>query len=391
MSLKGIRVLDLTHVIAGPTLTQILADFGAEVIKVEAPPKGEIFRDTPKMGSSFFLAINRGKKSIIIDIKKKEGRQLLLKLASKCDVFVENLSPDASKKLGLDYKTFRKTNPRIVHCRITGFGEGPYENIPAWDPVIQAASGIMSVTGFPPDKYVRAGVSMADMSTAFHATIGVLSALLSRDKTGKGSYIEVSMFDSALYYMSYWIAFHSLYGKEPKPVGTGHIFASPYGLFKVGGDYVYISISSDEHWKSFCVEMGFNDLLEDKEYHTNILRVRHKQRLEKEVSRRLGQMQLQNVLEKLRRAVVPHAQMNKVSDLLEDEHAKSRRIIRQYTYKEDSSTYRTVVNPVRVNGYRSFAKEPPPIPGEHTEPVLRELLGLAKSQVRILRKKQIIS
>ena len=204
--LEGIRVLEVSHAVAGPTASQILADYGAEVIKIERPGEGDIFRNTPGMGSSMFLAVNRGKKSVALDLKKAKGKRILFDLVKTCDVIVENLGPGTAERLGVTYGRIRTLNPRAIYCKIESFGKGTFQNVPAFDPVLQAATGIMSTTGFPPDAYVRAGVSIVDMSAAFHAATGVLALLNERTKTGKGGEVRVSLFDAAAYYMSYWLA-----------------------------------------------------------------------------------------------------------------------------------------------------------------------------------------
>ena len=391
MILNGLRVLDLTHVVSGPTVTQILADFGAEVIKIEVPPRGDLFRNTEGLGPSFFLAINRGKKSVMIDLRKEAGFQLLLRLAAISDVIVENLSPDAVKKLGLEYESFRKVNPKIVYCRIASFGKGPYENVPAWDPVLQAAAGIMSVTGMPPDNYVRAGISLIDMSTAFHAVIGILVALLKRENTGQGNFIEASMFDAALYYMSYWIAYYDLYGKNPLPLGTTHVFASPYGLFKVKDGSVYVAVSNDDYWKKFCKAFDFKELASNANYSTNKQRVDHKNELESYVSKKFEDFSLDYVLARLVTEGIPHAALNRVSDLVSEPHAMSRGIIAEYTSPGEKLKYRTVVNPLTLDGVRHYTTLAPPEPGEHTDTTLRELLGLSDTEIQSLRAVGVIA
>jgi len=390
MILKGLRVLDLTHVVAGPTVTQILADFGADVIKIEAPPQGDLFRNTEGLGPCFFLAINRGKKSVMIDLKKEKGLQLLQKLAATSDIIVENLSPEATRKLGLEYEMFKKANPKVIYCRVTSYGKGPKENVPAWDPVLQAVSGIMSVTGTPPDNYVRAGISIIDMSTAFHAVIGILVALLKREKTGEGTFVEASMFDAALYYMSYWVAYRDLYGKDPEPLGTTHVFAAPYGLFKVKDGGVYMSVSNDKYWKKFCNAFHFDDLAGNENYATNEQRVARKTELESEISARLRDFSSDYVITTLSNEGIPNGPLNKVGALTNDIHAKARGIICEYTYPEQNLKYRTVVNPLRLNDVRYYTSQPPPRPGQSTDATLQEVLGLSDVEIKELRSEGVI-
>jgi len=385
--LSGIRVLDITHAVAGPALTQILADLGADVIKVERP-EGDMFRNLPVLGPTFFLPLNKGKRGIVVDFKKDEGANIVRRLAERSDILVENLRPGALEEVGLGYEKLRELNPGLIYVKITGFGEGPYEEIPAWDPVLEAASGIMSVTGFPPDRYVRTGISLVDVTAALYGAIAVLLALRDRERTGKGHFIEVSLFDSAVSYMTGWIVFYDLYGRDPLPLGTKHLFAAPYGLFKVKDGYVYIAVSNDEYWREFCKVFGFEDLLRDERYSTNELRVRNREELESEIERRLSEVPLVDVVNKLRGARVPVAPLNKVSTLLQDPHLRARDLLRELVYGE--TRFRTTASPFRIDGYREFNDAPPPRLGEHTEIVLREVLGLSDADIKRLREEGVI-
>jgi formyl-CoA transferase len=386
--LNGIRVLELGHAVAGPAAGLILSDLGAEVIKIEKPGKGDIFRNLPGMGHSIFVAINRGKKSVALDLGKPDGYKLFLELVKISDVIVDNLDPEASRKLSVGYDRLVEVNPRIIYCKITGFGEGPYGKLPAYDPMLQAISGIMSVTGIPPDTYVRSGISLVDMAGAFNCVMGVLAALYRRILTGKGAYIEVSLFDSAVYYMNYWVSYYDLFKRIPEPLGSGHIFASPYGLFKTADGYIYLSIVSDEHWRKFCETLGFYDLLSDPKYRTNQDRVAHKKELELEVERRLKDFRTSQLFKVLAENGIPAAPLYTVDKLLEDPHASSRGVIGVVECKEGG--VRTTLNPLVIDGTRYARTECAPRLGEDTEYILKSLLNISDDVIRDLREKGVI-
>ena len=387
--LGGIRVVELGHAVAGPTAGQVLADLGAEVIKVERPGGGDIFRDTPEMGPTMFIALNRGKKSVAIDLSRPEGRELFRRLVSASDVLITNLDPQALRKLGVTWEEMSRANERLVMCEISGFGAGPYGDAPALDPILQAMTGIMSVTGLPPDKYVRAGISLSDQAAAFHCVIAVLAALLRRASTGRGAHITISLFDSDVFYMSYWIAYRDLYGKDPLPLGTTHIYSAPYNLFRLRDGLLYIAVVSDGQWRSFCRALGFDDLLGDPRYATQAGRVAHKAELEEEVQRRLSGMGVRETFERLVKAGVPAAPLYRVGDLLEDPHAKQSGSIREVEWR--GRRLRVSVSPYVVDGERLFAPGPPPELGQHTDEVLKGLLGLSDEEVRRLREEGVVA
>ncbi len=379
----------MSHAVAGPTACQILADYGAEVIKIERPGAGDIFRDTPGMGPSMFLAINRGKKSIAIDLKSKSGLEIFYKLVRLSDVIVENLGPGVAERLGINYRRIKRENNRAVYCRIESFGKGPYENIPAFDPVLQAAVGIMSTTGFPPDKYVRAGVSIVDVSSGLHAVTGILALLFRRNVSKKGGYLSVSLYGAASYFMSYWVALFDLFGKDSQPLGTSHVFGSPYSLFQTREGQVYIAIANDAAWNSFCKTLGFRDLLRDRRYSTAPGRVKRKEELEREISSRLLIFKSDQLVEILKDSRVPVAKLNTVKTLLKDPHFLGSGLLKRYSFA--GKAFRTVVNPAIVNGTRQYSISSPPKLGSDTESVLKSLLHVRKDELANLKERKVIS
>jgi len=357
-----LRVIELAHAVAGPTATQILADYGAEVIKIERPQGGDIFRETPGMGPSFFLAVNRGKRSVALDIATRKGLKLFYDLLKVSDVLVENLSPGTAERLGVTPARVRAANSNLVFCKIESFGKGRMENVPAFDPVLQAAVGIMSTTGIPPNSYARAGVSMVDMSTGMQAAIAILEMLLSRRKGG--GLIEVPLYDSAAYYMSYWVTRFGLTGKDTEPLGSAHIFGAPYNLFKTKDGLAYIAVAGQKDWVAFCNSLGFLDLLRNGHYSSNSLRVENKKRLEDELSKGLRSLSTESVEKALLSARVPFSKFNTAKSLIVDPQFRARELMKYYSF--DGKPFGTIVSPAVVNGKRLYAREDPPKLGEHT-------------------------
>ncbi len=382
-------MLEVSHAIAGPTTSQMLCDYGAEVIKIERPGTGDIFRSTPGMGPSMFLAVNRGKKSVCLDLKKPVGLRLFYQLVRKSDVIVENLGPGVAEELGLSYGNTRRANRRTIYCRIESFGKGPYEKIPAFDPVLQAASGIMSTTGFPPKRYARAGISVIDMASGLHAVSGILALLYSRESTGVGGELTVSLYDTALYFMSYWVALYDLYKKDTVPLGSSHIFGAPYNLFKTRNGFVYIAVAGDKTWSSFCESLGYQDLLMMKKYSTSAKRVLHKKLLESIISKRLRKLTSDTIMKRLKDSEVPCSKLNTVKSLLKDPHFLASGALIDYAYS--GKRFRTVVNPAKVNGSRSYSRNSPRELGSDTKSVLTKLLGLSNPELSALKKTGVIT
>ncbi|MHB2035141.1 MAG: CaiB/BaiF CoA transferase family protein [Nitrososphaerales archaeon] len=387
--LHGLKVLEVSHAVAGPTASQLLVDYGADVIKIERPGGGDMFRDAPGMGPSMFLAVNRGKKSAVIDLKKSEGLRLFYELVRVSDVIIENMGPQVAERLGITYRKIKRANPGAIYCRIESFGRGPYKNVPAFDPVLQAAVGIMSTTGFPPDKFVRAGISVVDVSAGLHAASGILALLYRRKLTGVGGELEVSLYDAASYFMSYWIARYDLYEKDTTPLGTSHVFGAPYNLFKTRDGFVYIAVAADKAWVSFCQSLGFLDLLTTDAYRTNAKRVKRKKELEKIISRRLRLFSAAEVVRKLMNSGVPISRLNTVKSLLKDPHFKATGTLKGYTYL--GSRFRTTVNPAIADGARQFTRDSPPELGSDTRAVLMASLGMTTGRIETLKKSGVIS
>ena len=387
--LEGIRVLEISHAVAGPTAAQILGDYGAEIIKIENPRGGDIFRDVPGMGPTMFLAVNRGKKSVSLDLKAPDGLAIFFAMARKSDVIIENLGPGVAEKLGITYRKIRRTNPKIIYCKIESFGTGPFEMVPAFDPILQAAVGIMSTTGFPPDRYARAGISVVDMASGMHAASGILALLFARKKRGnKGAELKVSLYDAAAYFMSYWVSLYDLYGKDTSPLGSGHIFGAPYNLFKTKDSLVYIAIANDRTWEAFCKSLSLEELFKDLRFRTAKDRVAQKAVLEELVAQKLALLSIDQIERSLLGTGVPFGKFNTVRSLLEDEQFLGRKILKKFN--SQGREYRSIVSPVVVDGKRVSADGDPPVLGADTERVLTAFLKMPPAKLKDLKSRGII-
>jgi crotonobetainyl-CoA:carnitine CoA-transferase CaiB-like acyl-CoA transferase len=387
--LKGTRVIDLTHVIAGPTATQVLADMGAEVIKIERPGSGDTARENAFLGPSMFVATNRNKKSVTIDLSKPAGQELVVKLARKSDVLIENMAPGDAEKFGITYERLAQANPRLVYCSIESFGDGPYEKLPAFDPVVEAMTGLMSVTGFPPDHYVRIGASVLDTVAGTLASSAIIAALYGAERGLAGSRVKISLGDVGLFATSYWLPYYKRYGKIPLPVGSGLQTHAPYQLFKTRDGYLYVTVTNENQWKRFCDALGFQDLFADERYKTTENRTIRKAELEEELAARFASLNTNETFERLLTARVPAGPLYTLKEIFEDPHFQRRGIFRECEL--EGQKYWVAISPINVE--RSTATNAPdrlPELGEHTVQVLSNIVGLTAEEIENLKKEKVI-
>lgn len=329
--LKGHKIIDLTHHLAGPWCTMILGDLGADVIKIESK-EGDTAREYPPMtesgDSGAFLTTNRNKRSIAIDLRKPEGRDLVLKLAAEASVFVQNFRPGAAERLGLSYEALSAINPKIVYCNISGFGQtGPRAEEGGRDLVAQAMSGLMSVTGFPGGEPAKVGVPLTDLGTGLYATIGILGALLEAERTGKGQQIAVSLFETSLNLLLYETVEYFFSGRVPQPVGSGHRLSAPYQAFPGNDGYFIVCADSAKNWPVFCEMLGVTELMSDPRFVTNELRVVNVAALVELVAPRTRSMPTAHWIDLFVKARIPAARVNSVPEALDDPQARARGII----------------------------------------------------------------
>jgi crotonobetainyl-CoA:carnitine CoA-transferase CaiB-like acyl-CoA transferase len=288
LPLEGIRILDFTRFMSGPFATMLLGDLGADVIKIE-PPGGEDTRGwgPPWIGtdSAYFVSVNRNKRSIIIDLKKAEGLEIVKKLVEKSDVIIENFRPGVAKQLGICYDHLSNINPKLVYCSISGFGQnGPYRDKPGYDLVALAMSGLMSITGEPDRPPVKLGVPIADLTTAMLAALSIIAALLCREKTGKGQYIDMALLDVQVLLLSHQAFNYFVTGEEPKRMGSSHPNIVPYQAFETIDGYIIVAVGSEKLWKQFCNIIERTDLAENSRFKTNADRVVNRDELIKELN-----------------------------------------------------------------------------------------------------------
>jgi len=388
--LKGIRVIELGHLLAGPSVTSILADFGAEVIKVERKEGGDYARNFPDLGPSIWLNYNRNKKSIALDLKSEEGREILYKLVKISDVVVENFGPGVAERLKFSYEDLVKVNPKIIYCSVKAFtSDSLYKDRPGLDAVAQALGGTMSMTGQPGGPPCRFGNSATDLGAGIYGAFAILMALIQREKTGKGQKIETALYDTAVYWNGYWITYYDLFKKVPQPLGSGHYAWCPYKAFKCkDGKWVFIGVTADRHWQAFCKVMGLEGAANDPRFKTNADRVYHREIVERMVEEVVSKMTRDEVAEKLHAARVPCAPVRTIDEVANDPDLINRGVIVEIEADGDKKA-KVVVPPVTFVGYRIKIGRTPKL-GEHTEEVLK-LIGYSKDEIEELRKKGVIA
>lgn len=392
--LQGVRVLDLTQNVAGPFCTQILADFGASVVKIERPGAGDDTRAwaplTEGGESATFLALNRGKASVGLDISRPQGVALAARLAARSDVIVHSLRPASIERMGLSYETLSAANPALVYCAISAFGDsGPLRDLPGYDPLMQAFSGIMSVTGNEGDEPVRVSVSLVDMGTGMWAAMGVLAALLQRSATGKGGKVETSLLDTSLCWMTTFVANYFATGRTPQKLGSAVAMTAPYQLFRTRDGYVFIGAGNDRLFARTCEALGRPELIADPRFASNAGRVAARIELQKEIEAATQLCLTRDVVDALRKAGAPCSELNDLPSALASEQAAASEMIGALPTRA-SPDLKVVRLPVRLDGARPMAATPAPSLAEATQAVLVEM-GVSRSEIQALEAAGIIS
>ncbi len=386
--LAGLVIVDLTRVLAGPYATMVLADLGADVIKIERPGQGDEARGVgPFKGgvSAYFTSINRGKRSVTLDLKHPKGRDLLLRLLDGVDVLAENFRPGVMARLGLGYDALAPRFPRLIYAATSGFGQtGPDARRPAYDLVIQARSGLMSITGEPGRPPVRVGVSLGDLSGALFTVVGVLAALEARHRTGRGQLVDVAMLDSTVALLENAILRYDVTGEVPGPLGTRHPTVTPFEVFETASGSMVLAISNDAQWRRFCDAAGRPDLADDCRFATNQLRTAHYEALRPELARTLAARSAAEWLDRLAAAEVPCGPIRSVAEAVEDPQIAARGMIAE-VLQPGLGRLRTAGTPLRLSATPAVPVRPAPGLGEHTDAVLTERLGLTAAEVAALR------
>ncbi len=394
--LTGLRVLDLSRVLAGPWCTQLLADLGADVIKIERPGVGD---DTRHWGppwhgkgerrvAAYFLSANRGKRSAAIDFATQEGAALVRQLAAQCDVVVENFRVGGLAKFGLDAEALRRANPKLIVASITGFGQdGPYAQRAGYDFIIQGMGGMMSVTGLPDGEPgggpMRAGVAIADLFTGMYACVAILAALHARDKSGEGAHIDMALFDVQLAMLANQASNALVSGDDPPRQGNTHPNIVPYQPFDAADQPIIVAVGNDRQFRRLAEICGHGEWASDERFASNSARVANRGEIVRLVAGCMVQKPAAEWLELLDRAGIPAGPINRVSQSLADVQAQHRAMVRTM------GGVPTIGSPVRIDGQRADSDLPPPALGEHTDEVLSEL-GMHRAEIERLRAARVI-
>ena len=397
MPLFGVKVIDLTHMLAGPYAGMVLADLGAEVVKVEPLGSGEMTRGLLKNDPNFsfknfgayFLTLNRNKKSVSIDLKNKKGLEVFYDLVRSADVVLNNFSAGVVSKLKIDFENLSSINPKIITCSITGFGEtGPHSTRPAYDQIVQAYSGGMSITGKDAKSPTRAGIPIGDLGSGLYSVIGILSALYSREKTQKGQHIDLSLLDVQISLLTYMATMQTLSGIDPEPIGNAHFVHVPYNSFTTSDGFVVIAVITDEFWQSLksVVNVG---TLDDSKFDSSIDRLKNQAFIENELNKVLSTQTSDHWIDKLNKAKVPCAPINKFSDALNDEQVKHRNMIVEVEHP-DGGFVKMPGNPVKMSYTNEESYSSPPHLGTNTREILKNWSKYQDDEIESLENEKII-
>ena len=395
--LNGVKVIDLTHMLAGPYAGMVLADLGAEVVKVEPLGSGEMTRGLLKNDPNFsfknfgayFLTLNRNKKSVSIDLKNKKGLKVFYDLVRSADVVLNNFSAGVVSKLKIDFENLSSINPKIITCSITGFGEtGPHSTRPAYDQIVQAYSGGMSITGKDAKSPTRAGIPIGDLGSGLYSVIGILSALYSREKTQKGQHIDLSLLDVQISLLTYMATMQTLSGIDPEPIGNAHFVHVPYNSFTTSDGFVVIAVITDEFWQSLKSVVNVGSL-DDSKFDSSIGRLKNQAFIENELNKVLSTQTSDYWIDKLNKEKVPCAPINKFSDALNDEQVKHRNMIVEVEHP-DGGFVKMPGNPVKMSYTNEESYSSPPHLGTNTREILKNWSKYQDDEIEILENEKII-
>ncbi|MCB2064306.1 MAG: CoA transferase [Novosphingobium sp.] len=401
-ALEGIKVLDLSRVLAGPWSTQILADFGADVLKVELPGKGD---DTRGWGppfltlpdgsedpqeSAYYVCANRNKRSAAIDIAKPEGARLVRRLAAEADILVENFKVGGLAKYGLDYASVAAINPRLVYCSITGFGQsGPYADRGGYDFVAQGMGGFMSITGEEHGGPLRAGVAMADLSTGMYATVSIMMALRHAERTGEGQQIDVSLLDTQIAMLANQASNWLVGGINPGRLGNRHPTVVPYKTFEVADGIMIIAVGNDGQFRALCAELGVPELADDERFRTGRSRLINRDAIEAKVQELVRPFESGELIDRLVARGIPAGPVNTIADVFADPFVEHRKTVHRFT-REDGVDIPTVAYPGKLSATPADYRYRPPQVGEHSREVLADWLSCDENELARLEEHEVI-
>jgi crotonobetainyl-CoA:carnitine CoA-transferase CaiB-like acyl-CoA transferase len=383
--LTGFRVLELARILAGPWAGQVLADLGADVIKVERAGSGDDTRgwgppfvegvDGKHIGSAYFHATNRGKRSIEMDFESEEGRRIVRKLAARSDVLIENFKVGGLAKFGLDYKSLAPECPRLIYCSVTGFGQdGPNAKRAGYDLMAQGMGGIMDLTGMADGEPTRIGIPVSDIFTGVYSVVGILAALAAREKTGKGCYVDTALVDSTVGVLSNQALNYFVSGKVPKRIGNAHANIVPYQVFPVADGYAIVATGNDNQYVKFCNVLGAPELAQSPDYQNNIGRLKHREELIGKLSALTSKMKRDDLLAKLEAQGVPAGPINDLEQVFKDPQVAHRGMkLDLLSAAAKSGSIPGLRTPIVIDGWRAASERPSPRLGEHTAEILKEI------------------
>jgi crotonobetainyl-CoA:carnitine CoA-transferase CaiB-like acyl-CoA transferase len=384
--LDGLKVVDLTRVLAGPFCAMLLGDMGADVIKIEEPSLGDDARAWgPFVGkeSAYFLGVNRSKRSLALDLKQPGAPDVLRRLLERADVFIENFRPGSLDKLGFGYEQTRAINPRLVHCSVSGYGKnGPRRHLSGYDPIVQAESGFMDITGPADGEPVRTGIAMTDYLAGLYAFSGILLALRDRDRTGQGQHIDIALYDSVLSTLSMPAGILQATGRNPKRMGNDHAAIAPYETLRARDGMVMIAAANPRLWKQLCQAVGVPHLIDDPRFRTNTDRVRNRSELKRELEQAFAPYSCVELAAILERASVPCGQVRTVSEALDDPQVEARQMF--FGFEDPQlAGFRVIGNPIKLSTASAQPTRRPPRLGEHPREILEEL-GYTEADIQRL-------
>ncbi|HJQ59660.1 MAG TPA: CoA transferase [Vineibacter sp.] len=390
--LEGIRVLDFSRVIAGPACTQALADMGAEIVKVEDPDGGDDTRRSPgpMVGplTHFFVAYNRGKKSLALDIGTKEGQAMVQRLLARCDVLIENFRPGIMKRFGLDYGSLKDRHPRLVYVSISAYGQsGPMADRPGFDPVLQAESGMMAMTGEPDGSPLRHPLAIIDTLTSVHATAAILAALYARRDTGRGQHVDLALFDVAVAALGNAALYYLTSGQSPPRTGNAHMTSTPTAAFPTANGLIYMAVSNQKLFADMSRSVGHPEWVDDPRFKTTTERTRNRAALFALMNAVFATDTKENWARRLRH--LPVGPVRDVGAALESEEAAARGVVRTSTHPA-LGDFRTLAPVYRLSDTPVGSDLPPPLLGEHSDKVLRDIAGCDDAEIAALRTKRIV-
>jgi crotonobetainyl-CoA:carnitine CoA-transferase CaiB-like acyl-CoA transferase len=394
--LKGLTVFDLTRVLAGPTCVQMLADLGADVVKIEKPGSGDDTRGfaPPLMPgtteSAYFIGANRNKRSVTLDIAKPAGQELALRLIAGSDILVENFKVGALARYGLGYEQLHARFPGLIYCSITGFGQtGPYAARPGYDSLIQAMGGVMSLTGEPDGEPQKVGIPLADLFAGLYGCIGILAAIRHREATGRGQQIDIGMLDTHMAWLANQGMNYLATGENPPRLGNQHPNIVPYQVFATADGHLVLSVGNDPTFRKFCENFGLPQLLSDARFQTNAARVRNRQLVTETLAPVLKSQPTRWWVERLEAAGIGGGPINRLSEAFADPQIQAREVVREMPHGS-GATVKVIANPVRLSETPADYRLPPPMLGQHTDEVLRGRLGLGDAELAALKAAGVI-